>query len=178
MFRIKLKATGDAVDSTVTASVTDTFPYFHGYRVRDIAINPTGDTMFLAIDSSGSTSGPTGGFNGGNIATTNAGRILRISYLQTLALQDFPEGRPINTSKFVKVFPNPASGTLYVQGIRGMAKPLRVQLYDAVGRLALDETTNKDNFGIDIRNLKPGVYVLKLYNRADVDVVMKKVVIQ
>ena len=80
MYRLKLKSDGSAVDSSSTAQITDTIPYLHEYRIRDLAIAPTGDTLFLAIDSSGSTSGPTGGFSGATVATKTPGHILRMVY--------------------------------------------------------------------------------------------------
>src|SRR5450631_573163 len=42
-YRLKLKSAGDHVDSTSTPNLADTIPYLHGYRIRDMAIAPTGD---------------------------------------------------------------------------------------------------------------------------------------
>ena len=89
MFRLKLNATGDLVDSTASnQNVVDTFPLLHGWRIRDIAINPNPNSgQFWAItDSSGSTSGPTGGFSGGNQSTQDAGKVLRLTYKTAITL--------------------------------------------------------------------------------------------
>ena len=110
MYRLKLKSDGSAVDSSSTAQITDTIPYLHEYRIRDLAIAPTGDTIFLAIDSSGSTSGPTGGFTGSTVATKTPGHILRMVYLfnplEATSNKIFPRKDEINTTA---VFPNPAT---------------------------------------------------------------------
>jgi aldose sugar dehydrogenase len=178
LFRLKLKTPGDRVDSSSTSSLSDTIPYFHGNRIRDVAINPHGDTLYFAIDSSGSTSGPTGGFNGGNIPTANAGRILRVVYIRTLALQEYIPPKPVNNRTYVKVFPNPASHVLYVQSKRGMHKPLRAELWDITGKLVMQEQTSKDNFALGLEMLTKGVYIFKLYNGYGVLMTTEKIVVQ
>jgi hypothetical protein len=179
LFRLKLKPfDGSVVDSTSTGSITDTIPYFHGNRIRDVAINPHGDTLYFAIDSSGSTSGPTGGFSGGSTPTANAGRILRVVYITTLALQEYVPAKPVYNRTFVKVYPNPATRVLYVQSKRGMHKPLRVELWDMTGKLAMQATTSKDNFAINLDGLGRGMYVFKLYNGFGVLMTTEKIIIQ
>lgn len=179
MFRLKLRDfQGDRVDSNSTAMLTDTIPYFHGNRIRDVAIHPNGDTLYFAIDSSGSTSGPTGGFGGANNPTPNAGRILRVVYMTTLALNEYVPARPVNNRSYVKVFPNPASHILFVQSKRGMHKPLRAELWDITGKPVLQSTTSRDNFSIDLRSYSRGTYIFKLYNGFGVLITTEKIVIQ
>ena len=59
MYRLKLKSTGDYVDSASSLNTVDTFPLLHSWRVRDVAIspNPNSGTFWVVTDSSGSTSG-------------------------------------------------------------------------------------------------------------------------
>lgn len=95
MFRLKLKSTGDAIDSSVCTNVVDTFPLLHSWRVRDIAISSDGRYIWAVIDSTGNTSGPTGGFDGsGNSnATKSGGMILKLSYKNFIIL-------PVNIISF------------------------------------------------------------------------------
>ena len=86
MFRLKLKSTGDAIDSTICTNAVDTFPLLHSWRVRDIAISPNGGYIWAITDSSGSTSGPTGGFNGSSTSTKSPGMILRLTYKNLMPL--------------------------------------------------------------------------------------------
>jgi PQQ-dependent dehydrogenase (s-GDH family) len=88
MFRLKLNANGDAIDSSSSTNLVDTFPILHGWRVRDVAIHPTATSgiFWAVIDSSGSTSGPTGGFNGTNVNTKDGGKVLKLTYKSTLTL--------------------------------------------------------------------------------------------
>lgn len=79
MFRLKLTAAGDAIDNTVCINAIDTFPLLHSWRVRDIALSPDGTTIWAVIDSSGSTSGPTGGFNGSNSNTKDGGDVIKLT---------------------------------------------------------------------------------------------------
>jgi hypothetical protein len=80
LFRLKLNSTGDKIDSTICTNAVDTFPLLHSWRIRDIAISPNGGYIWAITDSSGSTSGPTGGFNGSSVNTKSPGMILRLTY--------------------------------------------------------------------------------------------------
>jgi hypothetical protein len=53
-----------------------------------MAINPLANSgqFWVVTDSSGSTSGPTGGFSGGSQSTLNGGRVLRMTYKSLLTL--------------------------------------------------------------------------------------------
>jgi PQQ-dependent dehydrogenase (s-GDH family) len=165
MYRLKLKPDGSGIDSTSTPQITDTIPYLHGYRIRDLAIAPSGDTIFLAVDSTGSTSGPTGGFSGTTVNVTNPGFILRMVYLTTLALEPYrPVAAPINNRTSVLVYPNPASSILKVLSASGSHKPLLAQLFDVSGRLMLQKRTSDDSFTIQVGQLPDGVYIFRLYD--------------
>jgi PQQ-dependent dehydrogenase (s-GDH family) len=179
MYRLKLKSAGDFIDSSSTPQITDTIPYLHDYRVRDIAIAPTGDTIFLAIDSSGSTSGPTGGFTGKQVPTITPGHILRMIFLQPLPLVNnyIPE-KPVNNITTTLVYPNPASHYLHVLCRSGLHKPLQVQMFDISGRLVIQETTNQDNFEVSLHNIRPGIYIFRLYTGYGGNVTTEKIVVQ
>jgi hypothetical protein len=145
-----------------------------------VAIAPTGDTLFFVIDSTGNTSGPTGGFNGsGNSNQTDAGgKILRAIFATQLDLKDYVPKNPINNRTFVSVYPNPTSGTIFVESMKGMHKPLRVEMYDQIGRRIMDQITSKDNFSVDISRFMNGMYIFKLYNGNDVLITTEKILKQ
>jgi PQQ-dependent dehydrogenase (s-GDH family) len=180
LFRLKLNSSGTGIDPNSTPQPIDTIAYFHGFRIRDVAIAPTGDTLFFVIDSTGNTSGPTGGFNGsGNSNVTDAGgKILRAIFATQLDLKDYIPNKPINNRTYVSVYPNPTSQMLYVESMHGMHKPLRVELYDDLGRMILNQTTPKDNFSINIGSFMNGVYIFKLYNGDETLITTEKIVKQ
>ncbi|HMH31965.1 MAG TPA: PQQ-dependent sugar dehydrogenase, partial [Puia sp.] len=179
MYRLKLKTAGDGIDSSSTPQIVDTIPYLHEYRIRDIAIAPSGDTIFLAIDSSGSTSGPTGGFTGAQAATKTPGHILRMVFLETLPIhENYVPQKPVNNREATLVYPNPASTVIHVLCKSGMRKPFLVQLYDISGRLVLQETKDQENFMIEVGRFKAGVYILKIYNGYQININTQKVIIQ
>lgn len=102
-FRLKLNSLGDIIDSSVTSLAVDTFPLLHGWRVRDITFNPnpTSGKFWVVIDSTGSTSGPTGGFSGSSGATKSGGKLLSFTYKTLLTL-------PVNFISFTgKLIPGP-----------------------------------------------------------------------
>jgi len=179
MYRLKLKPDGSAVDSTSTPQIVDTIAYLHGYRIRDVAIAPTGDTLFFAIDSTGSTSGPTGGFSGTTTSVTNAGFILRMTYINTLPLDDFQQTIPKqNKITTILLYPNPVSKLLHVLTMQGIHKPLTANLYDMSGNIVLQKNTNQDSFTIDVSGLTAGVYVLKLYNGYGINISTEKIIVR
>ncbi|MBS1973718.1 MAG: PQQ-dependent sugar dehydrogenase, partial [Bacteroidetes bacterium] len=180
MYRLKLKPDGRSVDSASTPQIIDTIPYLHGYRIRDIAIAPTGDTFFLAIDSSGSTSGPTGGFSGYSTSVNNAGFILRLVYLQALSLSDVPPVTALQQNKPAKIliYPNPASKILHVMCMQGVHKPLAARIYDMSGRLAMQEDSGNESFTIDVARLPSGIYAFKLYNGYGSNISTEKIIIR
>ena len=178
MYRLKLKTDGSAVDSSSTAQITDTIPYLHEYRIRDLAIAPTGDTLFLAIDSTGSTSGPTGGFTGSQVATKTPGHILRMVYLQTLSEGPPPPPVPrketINTTL---VFPNPATDHLEVLCRDLLQEPFHVFLYDVQGRIMLSEIYNSSHFIVRLDNIPQGLYIFKMLDGNGVNVTTLKILV-
>ena len=178
MYRLKLKTDGSAVDSSSTAQITDTIPYLHEYRIRDLAIAPTGDTLFLAIDSSGSTSGPTGGFTGSQVATKTPGHILRMVYLQTLSEGPTPPPIPrketINTTL---VFPNPATDHLEVLCRDLLQEPFHVFLYDVSGRIMLSEIYSSSHFIVQLGNIPQGLYIFKMLDGNGVNVTTLKILV-
>jgi len=180
LFRLKLvNSDGSRIDSNSTAFTTDTIAYFKGNRVRDIAISPHGDTIFFAIDSSGSTSGPTGGFDGTTVVNTvNAGRILRAVYLETLPIREHFPNQPVNNRTVIKVYPNPATQFLYVQTKRGLQKPYRVEMMDMAGKVVQRYVTEKDNFSLDVGHLTKGIYLFRMYSGLGIPVTTEKIVLQ
>jgi hypothetical protein len=88
MYRVKLNNSGTFVDSSCTTNLVDTFPLLHGWRVRDVAINPIANSgkLWVIIDSTGSTSGPTGGFGGTSTSTKDGGNVLMLTYKTPILL--------------------------------------------------------------------------------------------
>ncbi|MBK7560913.1 MAG: PQQ-dependent sugar dehydrogenase [Chitinophagaceae bacterium] len=178
MYRLKLKQAGDFIDSSSSTNTVDTFPLLHGWRVRDIAINPVANsgTFWVVIDSTGSTSGPTGGFSGGSTATKDGGKVLRLSYktLMTLSLGEENNNRPPQVKDMIKIFPNPVVNTINIHGKKELQKPLLVEIYDMTGNKIKDVTSYRNDFTINVSSFSPGTYLLKLYNGHHIEVQVEK----
>ena len=179
LWRLKLKSDGLSVDSTVNPY--DTLHYLTGYRLRNITIAPTGDTLFVAVDNSCCTLGPTGTI-GNSVASPATGFILRMVYLTTLALPDSvyktPPQSPAVPVPAATVHPNPAHGMLYVSGGSGQRMPWRAQLMTITGQLVLDQQAYDEDFSMNIGGCQPGVYVLRLFNGGGVQVLVQKVLVE
>jgi aldose sugar dehydrogenase len=179
LWRLKLKSDGLSVDSTVDPY--DTLHYLAGYRLRNITVAPTGDTLFVAVDNSCCTLGPTGTI-GNSVASPATGFILRMVYLTTLTLPDSvyktPPQPPAIPVPAATVHPNPAHGMLYVTGGGGQRMPWRAQLMTITGQMVLDQQAYDEDFSMNIGGCQPGVYVLRLFNGAGVQVLVQKVLVE
>ncbi len=163
MYRLKLKSDGSGIDSASTAQITDTIAYLHEYRIRDLAIAPTGDTLFLAIDSTGSTSGPTGGLSGATVATKTPGHILRMVYLPgTLEIQTAPPIQKKEKINTTIVFPNPAKDHLEVLCRDLLLQPFLISIYDMSGRTILTQCSSSSHFIVPLENIPSGLYIFKM----------------
>jgi aldose sugar dehydrogenase len=168
LYRYKLNAAGDGI-------VGDSIPYFRdGNRYRDVAINKDGSKIYLLTDSIGNTSGPTGG---SNTSLLNRGAILEFSFLGVLALDENDPRSPNYKEYNVKIYPNPASSVLNIENEKSLPKPIRYALFDMTGKKLIENTSSRDNFQINIRSLKPGVYVLRIFNGFGIEMKTQKVVV-
>jgi aldose sugar dehydrogenase len=170
IIRLKLNANGDGV-------VGNPVEYFRGStnRFRDLALNPDGVKIYVATDSGYSTSGPTAGVPPSSLPAY-AGVILEFSYAAaTLAIDNTPPD-PLNYRQYYKIYPNPVSDRLNIESKRNVSKPISWQLFDMTGNMVSSGSSIYNNFSIDMRLLASGVYLLKMYNGADVVVVTEKVV--
>lgn len=178
MYRLKLKSDGSFVDSSSSTNTVDTFPLLHSWRVRDVAINPAANSgiLWVVIDSTGSTSGPTGGFSGGSNPTKDGGKVLKLTYktLITLLINDNPLRRPPVVNDLIQIFPNPVRNIVYVHGKKNLRKPLLVQVCDIYGRVLKEETSFRNDFSVDVSYLRPGTYLLKLFNGYNMEVQIEK----
>ncbi len=170
MFRLQLDATGTAISG-------DTIRYLPNNRIRDVAINPHGDTLYFAIDSSGSTSGPTGGFSGGSVSTINPGYILRMVYLSTLPLEAANPAAPVNDRTNIRIYPNPATRFLYVECKRNTSKPLRVQIRNMEGYTMREQTSLQDDMTIPLDGIPRGPYLVQLYNGYGIVIRTEKILV-
>jgi len=82
----------------------------------------------------------------------------------TAAIDPFPEtgqGAVLGGSGNVRVFPNPASSLLQVQGL-DVNSPTILVVQDAAGKKVLTARTEQASTALDIQRLMPGMYYLEL----------------
>lgn len=157
IIRYKLSNDGQSI-------ISDTINYFRGMgRFRDVVVSPDGLKIYVACDSSGSTSGPTG-----NVTTTpaNPGSILEFTYQPptiTKALHQQLTERAINDDlhdKAIDVYPNPARNYIVVYNYDLSSN--QVYLYDISGKLVMQRQSKDLATRMDVSNLMSGVYVLTI----------------
>jgi PQQ-dependent dehydrogenase (s-GDH family) len=178
MFRLKLKTDGLSIDSSTLP--TDTLHYLPGVRLRNVAVAPSGDTLFVAVDNSCCAIDSAGVLGTSVSSPPFKGFILRMVYLTTL---NIPGGgdtkQPVSPPAAVcKIYPNPVHRTLNVEGPPGERKPWVAELYDMTGQLLRSRESSEDNFSIDVYGLSPGIYVFRLLNGYAVPVVKEKILIR
>src|SRR5690606_8531020 len=117
------------------------------------------------------------GFNNGGVAPPNAGRILEFTYIgNVLAINDTVNSHERNTS--IEIYPNPANNFINIKSLRNISKPLYYDLYDVTGKLLLKGKSKNDLFKVNVENLAPGMYILKLYNSFRVNVSTQKIIVR
>jgi PQQ-dependent dehydrogenase (s-GDH family) len=178
LWRLQLKSDGLSVDSTLNPY--DTLHYLTGYRLRDLAISPTGDTLFVSVDNSCCTLGPSGTI-GNSVASPAQGFILRLVYMTVLALDSTYKAPPLPPTVHQPpaiVYPNPAHGQMNVSCAPGQRKPLLLQLYSINGDQMLSQESWDDQTTLNVATCQAGVYVLRITNGAEVPILTQKVLIE
>lgn len=183
LFRLKLKADGLSVDKTV--NLPDTFYHLlPGYRLRNITVAPTGDTLFLAVDNSCCTLG-TSSTLGSSVTTPNPGYILRMVYMTTLALPNGSTGGPPGgpapggaITPVARAYPNPAHGAIQIEGRANERKPWLATLYTVTGQLVTSRESYEDKFVLDINGVQPGIYILRLFSGTGTPVLTQKMLVE
>lgn len=163
--------------------ISDTINYFRGMgRYRDVAVSPDGLKIYVACDSSGSTSGPTG-----NVTTTpaNPGSILEFTYVPGTLRQYVQTGaaniqQPTavdNKDKTIDIYPNPATNFVVVYNYAGEAGRTAT-LFDMNGRRVKQQLTNGTATRMDTREIPNGMYILRITNATGRIIHTEKLVIR
>ena len=154
--RFKLSSDGSSI-------ISDTLHYFRGLgRFRDVVVSPDGLKIYVACDSSGSTSGPTGG-----VTTTpaNPGSIMEFTYQPDGSLQMnqvWVSKEPANSpTQIIDVYPNPASTYFVIYNYQA-DKNAVIEIFDVSGVLVKRLKTSQLATRIDCGNLANGMYIIKL----------------
>jgi hypothetical protein len=111
-------------------------------------------------------------FDGVQVDLTNnpMGKIIN----GTLQVIDQTTGISPDQFSSVSVYPNPAKDHIYVN----VSEDSKVRIFDINGRLVIDTTVNGGQKLINVQNLTNGVYMLKVYNNANREQSIHKVIIQ
>jgi PQQ-dependent dehydrogenase (s-GDH family) len=145
--------------------ISDTINYFRGMgRFRDVVVSPDGTKIYVACDSSGSTSGPTG-----NVTTTpaNPGSILEFTF-NGGAFRQFVQTTPVDNrvkeekkDKTIDIYPNPATNFIVVYNYSTEAGRL-IELFDVKGRRVRQQAANGLATRLETSELPAGMYVLRV----------------
>jgi len=170
--RYKLSSDGQSI-------ISDTINYFRGMgRFRDIVVSPDGLKLYVACDSSGSTSGPTG-----NVTTTpaNPGSILEFTYQPpgpTKAISQLLTESKVQDDlkdKNIDVYPNPAIDYFVVYNYK-LTNSL-ILLYDVSGKLIKNMQSKNLATRVDVSNLANGVYILTIKGADNKSIRTEKIII-
>ncbi|MBU9936838.1 MAG: PQQ-dependent sugar dehydrogenase [Ferruginibacter sp.] len=157
--------------------ISDTTHYFRGLgRFRDVVVSADGMKIYVACDSSGSTSGPTGG-----VTTTpaNPGSILEFTYeppapiapLYTNQVKEELKDRSID------VYPNPASTYFIVYNYKDAGSRM-IELADMNGRIVARKRSAAMATRMETSLLPNGLYILRVTDDKGKMIRAEKVIIQ
>jgi len=152
VYKFKLNANGLGI---VPSTTTNPNPekYFSGDqalngRLRDIAISPDGTKIYLIN-------------NGG----TNTDKITVYTY-DASGIKDI-----MDSMSKIKIYPNPAENTIHIESDLVSQK---IHITNQLGQIVIDTKTT--NNSIDVSQLNPGVYTIKVYFSETSIVCTKKIV--
>jgi PQQ-dependent dehydrogenase (s-GDH family) len=157
--RLKLSSDGQSI-------ISDTIHYFRGKgRFRDVVVSPDGLKIYVACDSSGSTSGPTGGVTS---TPANPGSILEFTYQPPAGATNFSELFAAATTitedkinKTIDVYPNPATSFFVVYNYNNQPG-YSIELIDLNGKTVQRSLTKGIATRVEVNGLAAGLYILKL----------------
>ncbi|MGC9330900.1 MAG: T9SS type A sorting domain-containing protein, partial [Bacteroidales bacterium] len=86
--------------------------------------------------------------------TTTITRSLHVEYCPDNVVQE-------NENPALRLYPNPATNKLHLQ-IPNLTQPQHAEIYDASGKLVFTKSISTKTTTLDISNLKPGNYILKI----------------
>src|SRR5688572_17831862 len=139
--------------------ISDTLHYFRGQgRFRDVVVSPDGMKIYIACDSSGSTSGPTGG-----VTTTpaNPGSILEFTF-EPGGFVNRIEQPVIETLKpAVDIYPNPAHNYFIVYNYAQVPNA-SIEVVDMTGKINRRIKTSSMATRVECGQLANGVYIVTL----------------
>jgi hypothetical protein len=161
--------------------ISDSLNYFRGQgRYRDVIVSPDGLKIYVACDSSGSTSGPTGG-----VVTLppNPGSILEFTYQPPgmITQQNVPAITAAKSiekkDKSIDVYPNPARDVLVIYNYSTDPKR-RATITDMNGRTMQQQQLNGLANRMPTQSLSNGMYLLRVTDYTGKTIATQKVMIQ
>lgn len=166
--RLKLSNDGMSI-------ISDTINYFQGLgRFRDVVVSPDGLKIYVACDSSGSTSGPTGGTT---TTPANPGSILEFTYQPPAPMRYDNNLIPEDVKdRSIDVYPNPA-GTFIIVYNYGDATGRMIEIFDLNGRIVNKTRVSSMATRIDTWQLVNGLYVLRVTDSHGKPIRTEKVII-
>lgn len=160
--------------------ISDTIHYFRGLgRFRDVVVSPDGLKIYVACDSSGATSGPTGGTT---TIPANPGSILEFTYLplpeaiitkQLYTRADIPATK----NSTIDIYPNPASSFFIIYHYTPAATR-NMELYDLNGRIVMRQKLTGITTRIETGNFQNGLYIIKVTDEKGKPMQVEKLIIQ
>ncbi|MBL7744538.1 MAG: PQQ-dependent sugar dehydrogenase [Chitinophagaceae bacterium] len=160
--------------------ISDTVNYFRGMgRFRDVVVSPDGLKIYVACDSSGSTSGPTGG-----VTTTpaNPGSILEFTYtggsgsrfITKAQAKQLPQNN--TNDRTLDVYPNPASQFIVVYNYSTDNNRI-VALYSMNGKMMKQQRLTQSASRLTVSDLPSGLYILRVTDAKKTIIRTEKIII-
>jgi hypothetical protein len=145
-----------------------------------VVVSPDGLKIYVACDSSGSTSGPTGGVTS---TPANPGSILEFTYVPPVQGRGVQEiyaaaGIEENTkNRSIDVYPNPASTYIIVYNYENTGGR-KIELTDMNGRTVRKVGVTNLATRIETQDLSNGLYVLRVIDGNGKVIRTEKIILQ
>lgn len=75
----------------------------------------------------------------------------------------------------LRIHPNPNNGQFFIDGINGLQA--RVEVYNAMGSLVLNEYPTSERLSVDLGNVATGIYYVKIFDGTELSLTQKVMVV-
>lgn len=143
----------------VTYQLVDYYEMYRANSAIPIMTWEVGRNQIAEVNYQGNSSG---GRIAGNVPT-NMRYLLKDGKM--IPLTEEVAGEPELSEKNISVYPNPSKGVYKIEGSAAIQSSVFIQVYDRLGKIVYQEQrsdTSIDGMIINLSNLRPGQYALKL----------------
>lgn len=121
----------------------------------------TGNTFDPAVSGTGTFTLSYSYIDGNNCSNSNS---------KTISVSVCTGITELSNNTFL-VYPNPTNGMFYIDFDKNNTSPFEIEVFDAIGKLVLTQTSTTNHTGISLEHFAKGIYHVRLKNETDYSII-------